>query len=1168
MEFSYLPLPHAALYRVRLIVPDALAASAEAVYAYPAMLPLLSGRVRLASVHLASPEVEAKLAEPAAGEEVPPGASSFQGWEDALARILVRLGRGTKDLEVRVDRGRLRLWRGETPAHWFRDVDGGVQLSSGSLSLEISAQSDLWERLGLRGQIRLADLKGRARVDWGGLRAHALLAAFAPAVAERVKDSKVNLGLSLTINGLTEVRGELDGTSSHILVELHGERAHLRVKGLSGRFHLGADSLSLTVADLQLASPEMALSGELSLDRMGPKARLLVEGKGVEILPARKAAAVLLGGPPWLETLSGILRDGKLPRLHVSCEAGAVQDLCGTRTVVVRGSLREGTVRVPDTGLDLEAVRGDVAVAGGILEARGIEAQLTQLFAHGGELTVGLTGDDAPVRLDARVDADLAALQPALRGLLGNLAWAGEMDRIAEMRGHAVGRVVVEGTLKSPKWSVEAADFNLWMDYDRLPGDLEITSGGFAYGEGQIRIKDLAGAVGGSRFSGLAARVDLRGEPSLRVLDARGELSLEELYQWWKALGGDERTGDVVASVSGRGALAGLSLEGPLLQPEQWRFRAEGRLEGLTLKAAPLPAPLTLHHGAVEATQREAIIRSAALELLDTRLSAGQISLGYGAGGLTGELAAEGPVGPALWQWVLERIAPPSALSPRAPAALSDARLSWGRDAGWTFAGGLDMGEDRIVSLAASWDDTGARLEEVQIRDGRSDAHLSVAADRQQVQARFKGRLDQATVDGLLQTNRFFTGRLEGDLDITLTPADPLTLKAQGWLRGEDVHLSPWIALPLELRTFSVEAEGDGVFVHSASVAFGAQTLQVQGRLRPSSKGIEVDLSLETDHLQWEPWVPLLTGEFSVSPGMPSPAGAALRPQPAPLRGKLSIRADRLSAGGFSWEPLAVLLDLDGEEIRATILETGLCGVSVPGTVKVSSRGVSLDARPTSSGQPLQPLLACLLGGKVEATGTYDLDASLTAQGRAPELLQGTQGQAVLQARDGRIHHLAILSKVFAVLNVTEMYRGRLPDLSQAGAAYDSMTLKVSLKRGVLTVQEWTVAGPSLNVVCQGDMVLTKGTLNLKALVSVSRTMDAATRRIPVLRHLVGDAFLSVPVRITGKLEDPKVTVLSSKDVAAALLGLLKRTAEIPFVLVEPVMPGMDPKKESGPRGR
>ncbi|MBI1815400.1 MAG: hypothetical protein HYR72_10510 [Deltaproteobacteria bacterium] len=66
--------------------------------------------------------------------------------------------------------------------------------------------------------------------------------------------------------------------------------------------------------------------------------------------------------------------------------------------------------------------------------------------------------------------------------------------------------------------------------------------------------------------------------------------------------------------------------------------------------------------------------------------------------------------------------------------------------------------------------------------------------------------------------------------------------------------------------------------------------------------------------------------------------------------------------------------------------------------------------------------------------------------------------------------------------------------------------------------------------------------------------------RIPVISGILGGQLVSIPVAVSGSINNPVVTPLSPSAVGRELLGLMERTLSLPFQLIAPLWPGSDKK--------
>jgi hypothetical protein len=60
---------------------------------------------------------------------------------------------------------------------------------------------------------------------------------------------------------------------------------------------------------------------------------------------------------------------------------------------------------------------------------------------------------------------------------------------------------------------------------------------------------------------------------------------------------------------------------------------------------------------------------------------------------------------------------------------------------------------------------------------------------------------------------------------------------------------------------------------------------------------------------------------------------------------------------------------------------------------------------------------------------------------------------------------------------------------------------------------------------------------------------------------------MTIPVRVTGPFDNPKVDAVPPDAVAEELGGIMKRTLKLPFKIMAPVIPGGKKPKEGGGTG-
>jgi len=99
-------------------------------------------------------------------------------------------------------------------------------------------------------------------------------------------------------------------------------------------------------------------------------------------------------------------------------------------------------------------------------------------------------------------------------------------------------------------------------------------------------------------------------------------------------------------------------------------------------------------------------------------------------------------------------------------------------------------------------------------------------------------------------------------------------------------------------------------------------------------------------------------------------------------------------------------------------------------------------------------------------------------------LVRDLHGDVAFRATKGRVYRLNLLSKILALLNVTQLFLGKVPDLAHEGFAYNSVAIKGTLSDGKLKIGEAVLDGSSMNIVGQGEVNVRTGKLDIAALAS------------------------------------------------------------------------------------
>ena len=101
-----------------------------------------------------------------------------------------------------------------------------------------------------------------------------------------------------------------------------------------------------------------------------------------------------------------------------------------------------------------------------------------------------------------------------------------------------------------------------------------------------------------------------------------------------------------------------------------------------------------------------------------------------------------------------------------------------------------------------------------------------------------------------------------------------------------------------------------------------------------------------------------------------------------------------------------------------------------------------------------------------------------------------------------------------------------------------------------------------MHLVGQGEIDIANNSIDLTVLVAPFKTVDYLVNKIPLVNYVLKDTLISIPLRITGKLDDPTIIILSPTAVGKGVLGIMKRTLLLPVKIIEPFIPRKKEKED------
>jgi uncharacterized protein YhdP len=265
----------------------------------------------------------------------------------------------------------------------------------------------------------------------------------------------------------------------------------------------------------------------------------------------------------------------------------------------------------------------------------------------------------------------------------------------------------------------------------------------------------------------------------------------------------------------------------------------------------------------------------------------------------------------------------------------------------------------------------------------------------------------------------------------------------------------------------------------------------------------------------------------------------------------IRLKSKALTFNRFTVSPFHADISLTGSTVDTTITKADVCTIPVLGELNISRNNIETNFKIASRNQTIEPVVTCF-DNKGLMTGRFDLQGELSSRGKPDTLIQNLDGNLIFNAKDGRIYRYGTIAKIFALLNLTEIFRGKLPDVAQEGFAYYTISSKGKVENGKLLIKEAIIDGSSMEIVFEGNIDLVEKKVNLNMLVAPLKTVDFVLRKIPLIRDITGRSLISIPFRVTGDLGNPDVTYHPLSSVGSGLLGIMERTIKLPVKIIQP----------------
>ena len=820
--------------------------------------------------------------------------------------------------------------------------------------------------------------------------------------------------------------------------------------------------------------------------------------------------------------------------------------------------LPKAAIRRRAKQLDIAQVRlaGSIKFIADDVDVALDEVHLGEL-ADAGRISLLLSGAKRTPKLDIAIsELDLSRLRDATLTLAGN-----------QPAVKAYATRIHGGRLRDVRFSTQAEDFAQLFALSHLRGSAQLADGSIrvptlereateitARAEllsGVINVGDVSVRLGASQLRQAEAVLVLLKPMRLEHTRGQATIVLNDLLPGLRAREPFARLLRSIPTITGVAQADVRNLALRFDEPSQVAYDLNVSPQHVLIETEKLPGPAELHGGTVRVTSKAINVNHIGIKVLDsTATLSGDVTDFQSRNLRVRARVADGVAKHTLIDWIWLRTALAEQLKPATPLRFAAQRVQWS-DAGLDVVAEVNINAGPSLSVDLSRRDKTFTLRRATIKDHDSDANVSFARRESLVEVGFAGVLAARSLARILgRSSESYLGSVRGDIQATVDLSRQGRSMARGQLAGGRIDLQELIGMPLKLGRLDMQGDGDALRIRELTMAWAEQKATIRGAVAREANELAMTLEIDSPGIEIDALRGTPTTKAASAPAeKQNKPEKTLGPWSLPLKGTVSLRADFVEYHGFRVQGLRAVATLGHETAAVDVTEASLCGLTVPPSLRMTPKEFDAHVNVTVKDQLLENVVQCFTGKDVIISGNVNMTSVLAASGPAEHIAESLAehlaGSVNFSARDGEIFKAALLGNILSLKSVSNLTKGDV-SLGGRGFKYRTIAVDARIEKGRIIFHQATLDSPALGLAATGTINLQNYESRLTVLVAPFSTVDRVVRKIPILGYVIGGAFTSVPVGITGDIRKPLVAPLGPRAVGSEVRGVFERTFKLP----------------------
>ncbi|MEN8256517.1 MAG: AsmA-like C-terminal domain-containing protein [Thermodesulfobacteriota bacterium] len=951
--------------------------------------------------------------------------------------------------------------------------------------------------------------------------------------------------------------------------------------------HLGPhDSFFLTFNDLHFHEPQLKIKGEIS--RYFPDGsdqsniKIDLKAADLDLTGVRQKVLSLLGDNSVAQQVCDIVQSGKAnsATYYFDAPAKAFEDVA---SMTIGVDIATSEIHLADIPLDLNNAQGPILIKDGDLSGKNITTWVGDAKGTDGVFLVGLASDKFGLEVDVDIDANLQELPAVLRSILNDKDVARELGKV-QGSGRANGHLHIGDDIR---------DFNVIVDVD-------------TYHDAELRYERLSWplrpTVGKLKVTGTSATwQNMKAKmASHSIQETSGHVtwddpdipfsinSLHGLFDTNTLLGElkeypllMETFAGVIDSIQGSAEITG-SLQGSFFKPEEYTYSFESKLKDITFKTPVMAEKVMVEKATGIVGHQEIKIVSSAGTLFGKPINLSGELLHDDWQTWEGNLHVNGLLGNKHLNWLEDKHIFPHLIVPRPPYRIRNMTIRWD-DKLFSLEGKLSPEGDTIALDLDIKNKAESFSGSFHVKSETDNASLTLHWNEkdQEFISSFKGNISGGSLGAFLDDSKATFESIKGDFKIHKTTdkktnmtmvdfdGDLIALDAQ-WTWGKEQRVC-------NIPILNFDSEDSRLRVQELEAVFNNESFGASGVFssKPGLGHFELDLfsvspisttNIEKfqDDLDYFLYTTLAipqdtktTPSYEIS-GL---LGFDFKSVVLPFGTKRNDGGDQRSYK-LPITPLKGTYEFNQTDSELNLQDSEVCGVGLNG--QLSWHGPQETTKEISVMSPIdrplkfQDFLSCfnfdgIVEGPLEISGRIYSDTNLCKR-----------GGVFLTSKKGTIKKFVALAKTLSLINIT----GLSGAIWKEGFYYNAFELSGNICDNVFTIEKAFIDGDGVDVVATGEVNLSTMEYDVTFFVVPFATIHGLVTKVPLVGRVLGGSegrIVSVPVKVTGPLHDPKVTVLSPSAIGEATGKWILDTITLPFGWMIPGKKDRNGEQNSGP---